>query len=178
MGGLILFYPYGNKSATAVLHDNPWKRPWRRSLQHRAVLDRKVSEVAGTHQLLVVRRVVHGTGKVRALLTVSDNTVLRGSHQNAVVPFRRIGKQLHSAHRHGIQHADNLLGLRTATTKPRANQNPKISYEHAQAGQNQEFGELPPGDITFVGSKDRKLFLPERFPAGAAESLHSTASHM
>src|SRR5215510_3238504 len=67
------------------LHGNLWQRSRWRALQDRAVLDRKKSLVAGAFKAVILRGIIHGTGKMRAFLAVRDVFVLACTHHDAAI---------------------------------------------------------------------------------------------
>ena len=98
-----------------------------------------------------------------AFLAVAYVFVFAGPNHDAVVIFCWIAEQFHSSDRDFAKLGYRLLRVDGSLVKKRTNQNPDVSDEHAEAGQDEEFCELPARDVAFVRGANRELFFPERF---------------
>jgi hypothetical protein len=105
-------------------------------LQDGARTDRKIALVAGAPEAIVLSFVVHSAGKVRAFLTVGDVLVRSQPHKNAGIVFSWILKQLHLADGDVIRTRHGTEGIKRLLEKPGLRQNPKVTHEHAKAGEH------------------------------------------
>jgi hypothetical protein len=115
---------------------------------------------------------------MRAFLAVSDVSLLIGPNQDAGIRLSRVPKQTDFAHANVVGVADVLFLESGSMAKQGTHKDPRIADKHAQAGENQEFGELSPANVAFVGGMDREFILPYRFSAGLPKQSHGFASHI
>src|SRR5579872_1034085 len=128
--------------------------------------------MAGALQLLLLRGVVNGAGKVSAFLAVGNVLLRSRAHQDALVLGCGIKKQLYSPYWYLIRSRNGGCRVRGPAREPGTHQDPQIAHEHAQTGQHQEFGELAPAHVALVVAEDRELIPPQRFRARPAKRTH------
>jgi hypothetical protein len=87
---------------------------------------------------------------VSTFLAVAYVLLLARPNHNAVVFFCWVAEQFYSADRNFGKLGYRLLRVDGSLVKDRTNQDPDIPHEHAEAGQHEEFGELPTRDVALV----------------------------
>ena len=100
-----------------------------------------------------------------------------GADQNAAVFVRGIPEQLYAADGNLARCYHHFWVLRLAMEE-RANEEPGVADKHAEAGEDEKFCQLPPGDVAFVRGVDRKLIFPKRLVTRRVATSSSSASHM
>src|SRR5215467_10686071 len=107
-----------------------------------------------------------------AFLAIAYVFVLGGPNHDAVVIFCRVAEQLHSSDRNLPELSHRLLRVDGSLIENGTNQNPNVAHEHAEAGQDEEFRELPTRHIALVCRTNGELFLPKRLANPSLQQVH------
>jgi hypothetical protein len=129
-------------------------------LQNAAVLHRKVAIVAGTNDAPALRRIIDSAREVVTLLAVSDKAVFAGPHEYASILRIRVAEEFNAADWNLVDSGYGSRREYTGAMQQRLGQDPELACNHSEAGENQEFGELPSLDVAILPGLHGKVFLP------------------
>src|SRR5579864_9632417 len=109
---------------------------------------------------------------MRAHLAVGGVRINACPHEYAwaVRPWIREGGG--GADRNPVGVSDRACRIRRLLVQPGAEQYPGITHKHTETRQRQEFRQLAPAHVAFIGGEYRELVMPKRLAIASAEPAY------